>query len=93
MKQNFIDAKDKYVGKYVVFAKTADNTLWADANFSVELVKEEVVHAFEIGAILINAGTKLLVPVDCTVATGTMSTVDVVSEIVTVVSWTLGTKE
>lgn len=63
MKHLFIDAKDKYVGAFVVFGKASDSKLYVDAEYTTQLGVDEAADAFNKGLLLVKVGDKAFHPV------------------------------
>lgn len=65
--------EDRYISAFTVFAKAADNTLWANADFTKGLDLDEFASAYKSGDLLINNDGALLKAVAFT--DGTVSTI------------------
>lgn len=88
MMKIFEHANDLHVRTVVVFGKAADHTLWADAEFEVALVADEVADAFEKGMLVINDNEVMKKPV--ALNDGAYVTVETVSNAAALVEWSLG---
>jgi hypothetical protein len=86
MKKIFKDAKDKNVGKYVVYGDSTDNKLYYTTDENKEQVTEEDLNdAFVRGGLVIVVGDATFVPVS--VEANVAKTVDTVSSAVALVEW------
>ncbi len=66
MDRRYIDANDKYVGKYVVYAN-AENKLFYDAAFTDAVDAEDMFHLFVVGVVAHKGGV-FYAPTSCTEA-------------------------
>lgn len=76
---------DVHVRKYVVYGKTADKKLYYESTFTTQVTKADMTELFEKGLLLIDDGTKKLVPVSMTGST--VTTVIAGSSAVESVTW------
>lgn len=87
MKKLFIDAKDKYVAKYVIYGDTTDNKLYYSTGEDKEQVtQKDLEDAFVRGGLVIVVGDASFIPVS--IAANKVKTVDIVSNAVALVEWT-----
>ena len=76
---------DVHVRKVVVYGKTADKKLYYESTYATQVTKSEMTELFEKGLLLIDDGTKKLVPVSMT--DSTVTTVTAGASAVESVTW------
>ncbi len=89
MEKIFEDANEQHVRNFVVYAKSADNKLYYEADHKTQVTKADAENAFKKGVLLVNDGTSLYAPIAMTGAN--VKTIDLVSTTVTVTSWATAT--
>lgn len=62
MEKIYETGKDQHVASYIVYGHT-DGKVYADAEHEKTVTKAELVHAFELGRLIVNDGTDLLMAV------------------------------
>lgn len=91
MDKIFEKANDQHVRNFVLYGKSEDNTLYYDSANKVAVEEfDDVKRLFEIGALLINDGTNVLVPVALT--SNSVKTIGESSQTLAFVEWTIASE-
>lgn len=82
MNRIYLDAKDKYVGNYVLYGNSEDNKLYYESAHEHQVTEADLVDAFMKGALVIAVGAEYFAPVSISA-----NTVNTVGAGATLVAW------
>lgn len=91
MEKIFERVEDLHVRAVVVYGKTADKKLYLESDYKTQAAAADVEKAFKLGALLVNDGTNLLVPVSF--AAGKVKTVGMGASAVELTEWAAKTAD
>lgn len=86
MEKIFERVEDLHVRAVVAYGKAADKKLYLEADYKTLMSAADLEKAFKLGALLVNDGTNLLVPVSF--AGGKVKTVGMGASAVELTEWT-----